>query len=581
MKIKIICSLSLFTIVFLTVPVRSEPFPREYKIIDLGTLGGAESRAYGLNEFGQVVGSSQRSSDPPESFHAFFWNPNQGLFDMFPDDPNNSCATTITRFAKIGGWSQTVNHVYGFVWNEPYGSSQYVFNTPCDPNDIDYTDSLVFDIAEYERDRYIVGHAGFVQPGREISPEGDFQFYESCPGFYHNHDTSVWGSSSSTASGCLGTLGGNHGCARAVNDFGQIVGWSHTNDDTVQSFLWSEENGIENAGLTFNSCGWNHTDSEAYDINDYKFDKRIIVGRSGIIDRPGGIFDPNEYHHFITSFPVAVISDRDDFGGYHTIYYLLGSLGGTEGCAYGVNNNGKIVGYSTTAEGEDHAFVWSLPGGSESSDPNTWFIDLNDLLPPDSGWQCLRQARNINDWGQIVGWGETDTGQIHAFLMSPTPNLHLTDPNGGESLLAGSTYTINWQTRGMIDHVQIELWIVADDGSTHGISVDPNIPNTGSYEWVIPQITSQECMIRICDTDNCGVFDWSDDLFTIFECTLTADLIPNCVVDLNDFVALSSHWLESGVEDFTEDSIFELDDLMILAGEWLQTGNPFDSEWRP
>jgi probable HAF family extracellular repeat protein len=36
----------------------------------------------------------------------------------------------------------------------------------------------------------------------------------------------------------------------------------------------------------------------------------------------------------------------------------LGTLGGTFSTAYGINSNGRIVGLSTTASGERHAFYW-------------------------------------------------------------------------------------------------------------------------------------------------------------------------------------------------------------------------------
>ena len=43
-----------------------------YVIQDLGTLGGTESRAYGINELGQVVGEAKTSTG---QWHAFLWLP--------------------------------------------------------------------------------------------------------------------------------------------------------------------------------------------------------------------------------------------------------------------------------------------------------------------------------------------------------------------------------------------------------------------------------------------------------------------------------------------------------------------------
>ena len=41
--------------------------------------------------------------------------------------------------------------------------------------------------------------------------------------------------------------------------------------------------------------------------------------------------------------------------------------------------------------------------------------DLNDLIPPNSGW-VLKEARDINNSGDIVGYGSIN-GVNHAFLL--------------------------------------------------------------------------------------------------------------------------------------------------------------------
>ena len=48
--------------------------------------------------------------------------------------------------------------------------------------------------------------------------------------------------------------------------------------------------------------------------------------------------------------------------------------------------------------------------------------DLNDLLPPDSGW-VLEWARGINEEGAIVGRGRYG-GVPRAFLLAPVAEHH-------------------------------------------------------------------------------------------------------------------------------------------------------------
>ena len=70
----------------------------------------------------------------------------------------------------------------------------------------------------------------------------------------------------------------------------------------------------------------------------------------------------------------------------------LGTLGGTDSWAFGINNNGQIVGGSYTASGQDHAFLYS--GGT--------MTDLGTL--PGGAYS---RASGINNNGQIVGYSQT------------------------------------------------------------------------------------------------------------------------------------------------------------------------------
>ncbi len=81
----------------------------------------------------------------------------------------------------------------------------------------------------------------------------------------------------------------------------------------------------------------------------------------------------------------------------------LGTLpGGDSSQATGINDRGQVVGYSSTASGSTHAFLFehgvmtdlgTLPGGNSS------------------------QATGINDRGQVVGYSSTASGSPHAFLF--------------------------------------------------------------------------------------------------------------------------------------------------------------------
>jgi probable HAF family extracellular repeat protein len=83
----------------------------------------------------------------------------------------------------------------------------------------------------------------------------------------------------------------------------------------------------------------------------------------------------------------------------------LGTFGGSESWAYGLNDHGFVVGSADEPIGTYHAFAWN---GAE-------MIDLGTL----GGDFSL--AYGINDQGTIVGWAMDASGQTHAVEWVPVP----------------------------------------------------------------------------------------------------------------------------------------------------------------
>lgn len=75
--------------------------------------------------------------------------------------------------------------------------------------------------------------------------------------------------------------------------------------------------------------------------------------------------------------------------------------------AYSINNRGQIVGSANTPEG-GRAMLWQ----------NGQMINLNSYLEPETNW-VLINATDLNDRGQIVGYGFNEEQGTRVFLMTP------------------------------------------------------------------------------------------------------------------------------------------------------------------
>jgi probable HAF family extracellular repeat protein len=197
----------------------------------------------------------------------------------------------------------------------------------------------------------------------------------------------------------LGTLDNGNSSANAINTPGVIAGSSsYSIGGANHAIIY--KNGI----MTDLGTLPGFRDGAAYGINDVG----IVVGYAY------NAVLPHPTHAFI--WQGGVMTD-------------LGTLGGTNSHANGISNDGTIVGDADTVSGETHAFVKSPDGVME---------DLNDDIPPNSGW-VLTLARAINASGQIVGYGTNPQGLVNTgFLLTPVPTTPRADPDGTLHYTEGS-----------------------------------------------------------------------------------------------------------------------------------------------
>lgn len=195
----------------------------------------------------------------------------------------------------------------------------------------------------------------------------------------------------------IGSLGGNS-YASAINNLGQVVGGSYTSTGEHQAFVYSEGR-IRSLGSPFESVN-----SYATGIND----SGRIVGE------------------YINN------SVRGAFTYYNGVSTgIITNSGRYLSSATGINNAGQISGYSSLLNGMMGVTALLYTGG-----------ELTGTGPASSLAGAYSAAFGLNDNGDMVGFSYTDSGYEHAFLYADGKMIDV----GTISSALGSTsygYAIN------------------------------------------------------------------------------------------------------------------------------------------
>jgi probable HAF family extracellular repeat protein len=358
----------------------AEAAARPIRVVDLGTLGGAQSSASEINRRGQVAGYSETADG---ATHAFVWYRGR-MTDLGTLGGRNSWASDISDTGYVTGASDTADGSrHAFLWR----------------------DGVMTDLGtlggRFSNGIFVDDHGQVV--GQTTMPGGSSPYF-------------VWRDGTMRL---LGSLGGPHGVdAAALSGRGQIVGSGGVASGETRAFSWFRGRLTELPPL----AGADHSD--AADVNA----RGQVAGSSSGV--PGGVLRE------------PVVWDRGRALG-------LGTLGGDTAAAVAINDRGSVIGFSSTADGSNHSFLWRRGvmtdlGGAATPLEERRAVDLNnrdDVLfeitagpfepSRNSLWRKGAEtplpalvaggyvdAREINDCGQIAGSAAAADGRRHAALWT-------------------------------------------------------------------------------------------------------------------------------------------------------------------
>ena len=352
------------------------PPTRTWVIVDLGTLAGkdhpgsAGSDAYSINAQGQIVGRSVTASG---SVHAFVWNPRlpngaEGVMTDLGSLPGRdaSRAYAIADDGRIVGDALIGDSTRGdsdfehaFLCAAPVAAGSRPLLLDLDPLG---TESVV---------AWSLGPEGQIAGQWTVGAKQSRAFvWDAAHGFKYLMDASRFSA------------------AYAMNARGWVAGVAEVTPGVRRAVLWRDKTMVNLNTLPVSN------QSIATALNA----AGQVVCISYMVDPLTGAEDGTSQAYVWQNGHIQ----------------RLGQLGGRPiTSALAINNKGEIVGEADSGDLNGRPFLWR----------NGKMTDLNNFLPPNSGWE-LNGAHGINDSDEIVGYGVHDGGN-HAFLLCP-----LSDPAG-------------------------------------------------------------------------------------------------------------------------------------------------------
>jgi hypothetical protein len=184
----------------------------------------------------------------------------------------------------------------------------------------------------------------------------------------------------------------------------------------------------------------------------------------------------------------------------------------------------------------DNGQTYTLIGENINAQEGYTFLFFS-TTPSDS---CIIRLYNVED--------PAEYGLSAIFTIAAPPVYTLTSPQGGEIVNTYSPFLITWTVENPYGPY-CYLEYSEDSGQTWEIIDNAmNVGNSGSYEWITPNVESEECLVRITDAYSFASVDTSG-MFSIF----TFPETPICMVSVDSLTNFNIILWEKPVSDIIAD----------------------------
>ncbi len=325
-------------IFYLTLAYTSPVVAQTYTITDIGTLGGKDSVALSINDFGEVVGYSKTADGEIHAFRFF----RDALFDLNTLGGKESYAYVITNSGILLGDSKTSDgRLLPFMSapNSPLFNlgQQHMFSSARGANNAGQVVGfrvVTDEHGQHHKRAYLytthrtidLGTFGGKQSDAMAINEAGQVVGHLYTEYHDGHIRAVLYHSGKVLE--IGTFGGNDSIGVAINTHGQVVGYAELPGGDQRAFIYAHGK-IKNLGTLAGG-----TQSFAYDIDE----RGRVVGASDAKDSPLRAFIYN----------AGLMQDLNELIPAESGWLL------TE--AKGINESGQIVGYGFI-DGERRAFL--------------------------------------------------------------------------------------------------------------------------------------------------------------------------------------------------------------------------------